>query len=211
MLRKFYDMHGFSPTLSELCKEIGVRSINTVVQYLNALETKGYIIRRKHAKRNIELRDADYQGAMTTMVNIPVVASVGCDDLSVFADDQRHDEFIQVDKQLVDKKNGQVVIVRAVGESMADAGIQNGDYVLVETTENVESGDRIVVIIGDMITIKRLERKDNATILWPESSDPIYKPIIMREDFKVAGKVLNIIQNPRNDDIQVIPENSYGM
>ena len=139
-LREFYDMHGFSPTLSELRKQLGVSSLNTVVQYLNALENKGYIVRYKHAKRNIKLRDVNHQGVMTKMINVPVVASVGCDNLSVIVD-ERHDEFIQVDKQLVDEKNGQVVVVRAVGDSMTDAGIHNGDYVLVEVTGNIQEGE----------------------------------------------------------------------
>ena len=77
------------------------------------LEHKGYIVRRKNAWRNIELRNAD--GAWGT-VSIPVVANVGCDDLSVFAQEQ-HDEFIEVDKKIVEE-SGEIVAVRAVGDSM---------------------------------------------------------------------------------------------
>ena len=85
------------PTLEQLRKTLGFASLRTVAQYMDILERKGYIVRRKNAWRNIELRNAD--GGWGT-VSIPVVANVGCDDLSVFAEEQ-HDEFIEVDKQIV--------------------------------------------------------------------------------------------------------------
>ena len=74
-----------SPTLEQLRQELGFSSLRTVTQYLDILERKGYIVRRKNAIRNIELRNVD--GAWGT-VSIPVIANVGCDDLSVFAQEQ---------------------------------------------------------------------------------------------------------------------------
>jgi len=65
--------------------------------------------------------------------------------------------------------------------------------VLIRFTDHAENGDRVAAIVGDMVTVKRLERKDGYTILHPESKDPKYKPIILHEDFKIAGKVLCVI------------------
>src|SRR5487761_2465307 len=109
-IRLYMTAKGEPPTLEELRRDLGLKSLRTVAQYLEALENKGYIVRRKNAWRNIELRNAD--GGWGT-VSIPVVANVGCDDLSVFAQEQR-DEFIEVDKQIVDEA-GEIVAVRAVG------------------------------------------------------------------------------------------------
>jgi SOS-response transcriptional repressor LexA len=90
-----------SPTLSELRAALGVSSLRTVTQYLESLERKGYIVRRKWGRRNIELRNATDDGMPSfSLISIPVVANVGCDDLSVFASDQ-HDEFLEVDKKLL--------------------------------------------------------------------------------------------------------------
>src|SRR5438128_77272 len=100
---------GEPPTLDELRKNLGLRSIRTVVQYLDILERKGYVVRRRYARRNIELRPIDALGRTETLVSVPVVANVGCDDLSVYAQEQ-HDEFLQVDKKIVDTA-GDIVAV----------------------------------------------------------------------------------------------------
>ncbi len=182
---------GEPPTLEELRKNLGFKSLRTVTQYIEARERKGYMVRRKYARRNIELRPIDALGRTETLVSVPVVANVGCDDLSTFAQEQ-YDEFLQVDKKIVEQ-NGDIVAVRAVGDSMLDAGINSGDYILVQFTDNVKSGDRVAAIVGDMVTVKRLERRDGVTILYPENKDPKYKPIVLREDFKIAGRVLCVI------------------
>lgn len=194
---------GEPPTLEELRKNLGFKSMRTVTQYLETLERKGYLLRRRHARRNIELRAVDAAGTQATLVSVPVVANVGCDDLSVFAQENT-DEYLQVDKELVERE-GDIVAVRAVGESMLDAGIKSGDYILVRFTDRVQSGDRVAAIVGDMVTVKRLERRDGVTILYPESKDPKYKPIVLREDFKIAGKVLCVIPAAVAEAEEVVP------
>ncbi len=103
---------GQSPTLEELRRNLGFKSLRTVTQYLDSLERNGFIIRRKNSWRNIELRNLNDKGA-TTLVSVPVVANVGCDNLSVFAAEQR-DEFLQVDEKIVESA-GEIVAVRAMG------------------------------------------------------------------------------------------------
>ncbi len=195
---------GEPPTLDELRQNLGFKSLRTVVQYIETLERKGYIVRRRHARRNIELRAVDAEGNNAMLVSVPVVANVGCDDLSVFAQEQS-DEFLQVDKQIVEEANGEIVAVRAVGNSMEDAGVQSGDYILVQFTDKVKSGDRVAAIIGDMVTVKRLERRQGVTILYPESKDPKYKPIILRDNFKIAGRVLCVIPAAIAEMNEVVP------
>jgi repressor LexA len=166
----------------------------------------GYILRRKNSKRNIEIRDA--HDMSSTTVSIPVIANVGCDDLSLFAQEER-DEFLEVDKSIADDPRGGdsgIVAVRAVGDSMQDAGINPGDYVLIRFTDEAQNGDRVAAIVGDMVTVKRYERKNGVTILYPESKNPKYKPIVLREDFKIAGKVLCVIPNPHAELTEVVYE-----
>ena len=195
---------GEPPTLDELRQNLGFKSLRTVTQYLESLEKKGFILRRKHLRRSIELRAVDAAGNAAMLVSVPVVANVGCDDLSVFAQEQS-DEFLQVDKQIVDEVQGEIVAVRAVGDSMADAGVKSGDYILVQFTDKVKSGDRVAAIIGDMVTVKRLERRSGVTILYPESKDPKYKPIVLRDNFKIAGRVLCIIPAAVAETEDVVP------
>jgi repressor LexA len=183
--------------------------MRTVAQYLESLEKKGFILRHKHAWRSIELRAVDAAGRTATLVSVPVVANVGCDDLSVFAQEQT-DEFLQVDKEIVDNA-GEIVAVRAVGDSMADAGVKSGDYILVQFTDKVKSGDRVAAIIGDMVTVKRLERRNGVTILYPESKDPKYKPIVLSDNFKIAGRVLCIIPAgiAELEDVVAVPDEEW--
>jgi repressor LexA len=206
-LQKRITRSGESPTVDELRKALKLKSLRTVAQYLEVLERKGYILRRKNAKRNIELRDGESSSSST--VSIPVIANVGCDDLSLFAQEER-DEFLEVDHTIAGTSSrgdeGGIVAVRAVGDSMQDAGINPGDYVLIRFTDEAQNGDRVAAIVGDMVTVKRYERKDGVTILYPESKNPKYKPIVLREDFKIAGKVLCVIPNPHAELTEVVYE-----
>ena len=199
-IRLYIGAKGQPPTLEELRKNLGLKSTRTVVQYLESLEQKGYLVRRRNAWRNIELRNVD--GGWGT-VSVPVVANVGCDDLSLFAE-QQYDEFLEVDKKIVEE-SGDIVAVRAVGESMVDAGIRDGDYILVQFTDRVQNGDKVAAIVGDMVTVKRYEKKNGVVILYPESKNPKYKPIVLHEDFKVAGKVLCVIPAPERELTEVVP------
>ena len=199
-IRLYIGAKGQPPTLEELRKNLGLKSTRTVVQYLESLEQKGYLVRRRNAWRNIELRNVE--GGWGT-VSVPVVANVGCDDLSLFAE-QQYDEFLEVDKKIVEE-SGDIVAVRAVGESMVDAGIRDGDYILVQFTDRVQNGDKVAAIVGDMVTVKRYEKKNGVVILYPESKDPKYKPIVLHEDFKVAGKVLCVIPAPERELTEVVP------
>ena len=194
---------GEPPTLEELRQNLGFKSLRTVAQYIEALERKGFIVRRRHTHRNIELRPVGRDGRPATLISVPVVANVGCDDLSVLAQEQQ-DEFLQVDKKIVEE-HGEIVAVRAVGDSMEDAGIKSGDYILVQFTDSVQSGDRVAAIVGDMVTVKRYEKRDGIAILYPESADPKYKPIVLHEDFKIAGKVLCIIPASVADLSDLVP------
>ena len=203
-IQLYINAKGEPPTLDELRQNLGFKSLRTVVQYIETLERKGYVVRRRYSHRNIELRAVDAEGRAAMLVSVPVVANVGCDDLSVFAQEQS-DEFLQVDKQIVDEVHGEIVAVRAVGDSMADAGVKSGDYILVQFTDKVKSGDRVAAIIGDMVTVKRLERRSGVTILYPESKDPKYKPIVLRDNFKIAGRVLCIIPAAVAETEDVVP------
>ena len=148
-----------SPTHEEIRSFIGVKSINSVSQYLEVLESGGYISRRRHDKRNIDLVEVlNNDNIKSQFIQVPVIASVGCDDLSVFAEEQA-DEFLQVESSLI--KNSNMVAIRAIGNSMNNSGIENGDYVLVEKNTEIKNGDKVVAVIDGMATLKRFERKKN--------------------------------------------------
>lgn len=193
-IKTFIIEHGESPTTKELRTLIKVKSLRSVTQYLESLEKKGLIQRNRYKKRNIELVEEKRNTPST--VTLPVFASAGCDNANVLAQ-ETYDEYITVDKKFVNDTD-KFVAIRAIGGSMRDAGINDGDYVLVKITENVSENDRIVAIIGGMAVVKKINFTENAIILNPEAKG--YKPIIMKEDFKIFGKVIDVIKMKPQDD-----------
>lgn len=200
-IRLYIKAKGEPPTLEELRENLGFHSLRTVTQYLEILERKGYIIRHKFSRRSIELR-ADEHDQPNHTISVPVVANVGCDDLSVFAREEA-DEYLEVDPAV--SGGDEIVAVRAIGDSMLDAGINSGDYVLIRFTDQAQNGDRVAAIVGDMVTVKRYEKKDGVVVLYPMNKDPKYKPIVMHENFKIAGKVLCVIPQRGAEMTEVVP------
>lgn len=203
-LREMIEKNGQSPTVAELVRLMKFSSPRAVTQYLEALERKGLIERRKHEWRNIRLVSMNENGEPDT-VQIPVIASAGCDNVSIFAE-RNFGDYVCVAVDLLQGVNrDNVVCVRAIGDSMLDAGIKEGDYVLVEVTEDVTENDLVVAIIDSFAVIKKLEFANNAIILKPVSSDPQYKPIIVSRNFRIFGKVIDIIRVQPKGDLEIIP------
>jgi repressor LexA len=200
-LQHYIATHGEPPTVTELAKAFELRSLRSAGQRIESLERKGLITRSKFKHRNIKLI-AQAVGS-EGLVRIPVIASAGCDAMEVYAQDE-FDEFVLVDKRFIGAHTS-VAAIRAVGDSMQDAGIRNGDYVIVEVTQAVETGDRVVAIIGNMAVIKQYKEIAGVVYLNPENSSGGYYPIVVRqEDSKIFGKVLSVIPgNEWVDDIKI--------
>lgn len=205
-IQKHTEKHGHAPTLTELAKQFNLSSLRSVTQRIESLERKGLIHRSRFQHRSINVVEAVRSQVDNQIIQIPVIASAGCDALEVYAE-SRYDEYIMVERSLIGarKQASNIVAVRAVGDSMLDAGIHSGDYVIVEVTDQVETGDRVVAILGNMAVIKRLSRVDEVVYLNPENHYGTYKPIIVREeDSRVFGKVMSVIPGTEwVDDIKI--------
>lgn len=204
VLKTYINKHGRSPTVSEMVKLMQFSSPRSVTQYLISLEAKGLIRRWRYRNRGIELVAAPKsRDAMT--VTIPVIASAGCDQMSVFAE-QVFGGYICVDKMLLaGRPKERIVSIRAIGNSMDEAGVRDGDHVLVEVTEELHDNDIVVAVIDNFAVIKKLVTANNAIVLSPVSSDASYKPIILRRDFKLFGRVIDIIRTPQKGELEVVP------
>lgn len=187
------EMKGNSPTVFELAEFLGVSSLRTVTQYLESLQKKQLITRVKHQSRGIRL--LNNAGIVSSMVTLPVVSAAGCDNLSVYAE-EHYDEFVTIDSDFLHGRNPKnIVVVKAIGDSMLDAGITTGDFVLMEKTTNISEKDKVVAIVDGMAVIKQISFSPNAVILSPMSHDSQYRQIIMKKDFQVFGKVVEVIKN----------------
>ena len=191
---KAYRMkNGVSPTIPELRTLLNLRSFRSVTQRLEQLEKKGFLRRTPFQHRGIILIDPSGAQTPGQTIRVPVIASAGCDQMQVIAE-ETYSEYITIDPALRGSAHD-VFAVKAVGNSMVDAGIKNGDYVLVDAAEGYApvNNDRVVAIIGEYAVIKRWKKIPGMIILEPESKEGGYSPIILKEDFQVFGKVLNVI------------------
>ncbi len=194
VLKKYMEKKGEAPTVLELQELLDISSPRGVVQYLEALEKKGLILRPKGEARGIKLVAEKDNGPK---VEIPIFASAGCDNVMTMAE-RVFDEYVCVAQDLL---RG----IKASGTSMEDAGINDGDYVLVEMTENIRDNDLVVAIIDSYAVIKKIEYANNAVILRPVSSDPAFKPIILHRDFRIFGKVIDILRTPQQGELDIVP------
>ncbi len=210
-IKRYIAQHGQSPTLTELQTLLKLSSLRSVTQRIEALERKGFIARDRFQHRSIKiLKTISSQYLPSDFIAVPVIASAGCDAMEVYAQDE-FGEFIAVDKKLLGKATS-IAAIKAVGDSMEDAGIKNGDYVIVEVTDRVADGDRVVAIIGNMAVIKRLEHSNGFAVLHPENAAANYAPIVVQEeDSKVFGKVLSIIPGTDwQDDVKIEYYDGFG-
>lgn len=202
-LKHYITKNGQAPTMVELGKEFKLRSLRSVTQRLESLERKGLIKRDRFQHRSVQILEKGNPLAPAGTIQVPVIASAGCDAMEVYAQDE-FGEYILVDKNLINVHTN-IAAIKAVGDSMQDAGIRNGDYVIVEVTEAVENGDRVVAVVGNMAVIKQYTKTDGVVFLNPENKNGAYHPIVVgQEDSKIFGKVLSIIPGTEwVDDIKV--------
>lgn len=189
--------------MEELRSEFHLSSLRSVTQRLEALERKGFIKRDRFQHRSVQILTDSNPLIPAGTIQVPVIASAGCDAMEVYAQDE-FGEYILVDKNLISVHTN-IAAIKAVGDSMQDSGIRNGDYVIVEVTEAVENGDRVVAIVGNMAVIKQYKKADGVVFLNPQNKDGGYLPIIIsQEDAKIFGKVLSVIPGVEwVDDIKV--------
>ncbi|KND47398.1 MAG: repressor LexA [Parcubacteria bacterium C7867-004] len=207
LIERSISRSGKAPTITEMRDAFKLRSLRSVTQRIESLEKKGLIKRDRFRHRGISLIDGVASQLSSDLIQVPVIASAGCDAMEVYAEN-RYDEYIMVDRSLIKGRTSpsmNIAAVRAVGDSMQDAGIHSGDYVIVEVTDRVENGDRVVAILGNMAVIKRFDREGDVVYLNPENKYGTYHPIVVREeDSRIFGKVLSIIPGTEwVDDIKV--------
>jgi len=202
-IKQYRLKNGEAPKILEIKEALKLDSLRSVTQRLEALESKGFIRRDRFKHRGITVIESSRDSFNTAgIVRVPVIASAGCDAMEVFAQ-ERYDEYLAIDKSLIGSHKD-IVAIKAVGSSMIDAGIHNGDYILMEVTHEARNGDRVVAVIGDMAVIKTFQRVPGAVILNPEAKGAGYSPIVLKEDFQVFGKVISVIPSSFREQDELV-------
>ena len=178
---------GYPPSVREICDATGLKSTSTVHGHLIRLEKKGLIARDSMKPRAISLpfdRDAT-ASERSGMVSIPIVGRVTA-GMPILAT-ENIEEYVSLPQVMIGDGEHYVLGVR--GESMIEAGIMDGDYVVVRKQPTAYNGDIVVAMIEDEATVKRFYRENGVFRLQPEN--PTMKPIIVPE-VTILGKVVSL-------------------
>lgn len=190
-ISQYIQMNGSSPTLQEIADAMGLSSLATVHEHLQALERKGVIKRFDGAVRGIELLDPSVNASIN-IVELPVVGYIAAGEpIEAIENDF---ETVAVSSDLVSKsKRCYVLMVR--GDSMIKEGIFDGDYVVIQKQDTANDGDIVVALIDNQFaTLKTFYReKGNMIRLQPEndSMEPI---MVSADELTIQGKVTGIIR-----------------
>ena len=178
---------GYPPAVREICKGVHIKSTSTVHGHLEKLETKGYIRKDPTKPRAIEILDKndDFLLIRKRTVDIPIVGRITA-GVPILAVENIEDTY-PVPLELVEGHN--VFMLAVQGESMIDAGILDGDLVLIKEQRTAMNGDIVVALLGEDATLKRFFKEKDRIRLQPENQfmEPIYST-----DVSVLGKVIGL-------------------
>lgn len=186
---------GQAPTVRELQERLGCASPMGAVSHLNALEAKGYITKLDGKARGIMLNTGDGIKADDDIVQVPLVGRVAC-GMPIWAEEMI-EEIIPLPKAFV-KYTSDVFMLKAQGDSMNLAGIDEDDYIIFHKQNTAEEGDKVVVLMGSEATVKkyRVDKENKRVVFQPMSDNPTHAPIIPDEGtYMIQGKVIGVVKN----------------
>lgn len=178
---------GYPPAVREICEAVHLKSTSSVHSHLETLERNGYIRRDPTKPRAIEILDDDFALTRREMVQVPLIGTVAAGQ-PILAQENIEDYF-PIPANIL--PNVQTFMLRVKGESMVNAGIFNGDRVLVAQGNTAQNGDIVVALVGDSATVKRFYKENGHYRLQPENDT--MDPIIV-DEVEVLGKVIGLMR-----------------
>ena len=178
---------GYPPAVREICDAVHLKSTSSVHAHLETLEKNGYIRRDPTKPRAIEICDDSFQMVRTEMTSIPVIGQVAAGQ-PILAE-QNIDSYIPLPASFLPR--GDSFILNVKGESMINAGIFDGDKVLVHACNTAGNGDQVVALIDDSATVKTFYKEKGHIRLQPENDT--MDPIIV-DNCAILGKVFGVLR-----------------
>lgn len=179
--------NGIVPSVREIGTALGMRSPSTVHQHLTVLERKGYIRRAGDRMRVLEVLDKRYLPDGDNVAHVPLVGRVSA-GLPLLAE-ENIEEMIPVPRAMVGWQE-ECFMLTVRGDSMIQAGIFDGDLVVVHSQPTAQPSDVVVALLGEEATAKRLAYDGQRHYLVPEN--PNYMPI--HQEFEILGKVVGLLR-----------------
>jgi len=182
--------NGRAPSFQAIADKLGYASKRSVQLLVRRLASEGRLT-FEGGKIGLVANPPATGGERT--VSVPVVGAASCGPL-VFAE-ENIEQHVDVSTALASPGH-KYFLLKAKGNSMDRAGINDGDLVLVRQQNTANDGDRIVALVDDEATIKEFRRENGFVVLKPHSSDPTINPIILSHEFIIQGVVITALPNP---------------
>ena len=179
---------GFPPAVREICEAVHLKSTSSVHSHLEALEKNGYIRRDATKPRAIEIIDDNFNLARREVVNVPLVGTVAAGQPILAV--ENIETYFPVPVEFM--PNEQSFMLRVKGDSMVNAGIFDGDQVLVKQQTSAKNGDIVVALVEDSATVKTFYKEDGYYRLQPEND--YMDPILVQDNLQILGKVFGVFR-----------------
>lgn len=195
-LAQYIGNNGYAPSVREIANHFGFGSPSAAKKHLDTLARKGYLNASNNISRGISLKsdaDTDHDPVIKreSVINVPVVGRVAA-GLPILAEENLEGSIV-IDSMFV-RTTDDCYALKVKGESMINAGIYEGDIVVVSPKKSVHNYDIIVAIVDGEATVKRYIRKDGQTLLMPENEAYPVIEVKPTSDFSIAGKVVGVLR-----------------
>lgn len=192
LIRTVVADRGYPPSVREIGEALGLSSPSTVHSHLSGLVEAGYIRRDPTKPRAIEVighGDAARSARKETTRDVPLLGRIAAGAPILAAEDI--EDVMSLPTDLVG--TGPVFMLRVKGDSMVDAGILDGDYVVVRRQDDARDGEIVAALVeGEEATVKRLRREGGKVLLISEN--PAYAPMVFERDVQIIGKVVTVFR-----------------
>lgn len=178
---------GYPPAVREICEAVHLKSTSSVHSHLETLEKNGYIRRDPTKPRAIEIIDDEFNLARREIVNVPIIGQIAAGE-PIFAEQNVEGYFPLLPE---DMPSGNAFMLNVRGESMINAGIYDGDKILVQERHTASNGEIIVALVEDSATVKTYYKEDGHYRLQPENDT--MDPIIV-DHVDILGKVVGLFR-----------------
>lgn len=178
---------GYSPAVRDICKAVGLSSPSSVQNHLNVLEEKGYIRKSPLHSRTIEIMDDNFNLLRRQVINVPLLGTVAA-GVPLLAE-ENIENYYPIPAELLPCE--ETFMLNVKGDSMINAGIFDGDQLIVERCSTACNGEIVVALVDDSATVKRFFKEDGYYKLQSENSD--MGPIIVKH-LEILGKVIGLFR-----------------
>lgn len=178
---------GYPPAVREICEAVHLKSTSSVHLHLETLEKNGYIRRDPTKPRAIEIIDDNFNLTRREVVNVPIIGQVAAGQPLLAV--ENIENYFPIPTEFM--PNAETFMLKVKGDSMINAGIFNGDKILVQKQSDAQNGDIVVALVDDSATVKTFYKEDGHFRLQPENDT--MDPIIVNE-CSILGKVFGIMR-----------------